>query len=65
MDSEGFREMICPIFQVLGMPQITLSNIMSYVKTREEAIRNEIMTLTKGKNKSILPHNEIKITPLE
>jgi len=65
LDSEGFREMICPIFQVLGMPQITLSNIMSYVKTREEAIRNEIMTLTKGKNKSILPHNEIKITPLE
>jgi len=43
LDSEGFREIVDPIYNALGMNPITSRNIMSFVSVREQAIKDGIM----------------------
>ncbi|XP_044573210.1 uncharacterized protein LOC123257573 [Drosophila ananassae] len=49
LDSEGFKEIFDPIYNVLGMNGITSRNIMSFVSVKEQAIKDGIRDLVKGK----------------
>ncbi|EDW18000.2 uncharacterized protein Dmoj_GI12344, isoform A [Drosophila mojavensis] len=49
LDSEGFKEIVDPIYNALGMNPITSRNIMSLVVEREESIKNDIRALVQGK----------------
>jgi len=49
LDSEGFREIVDPIYNALGMNPITSRNIMSFVSVREQAIKDGIRALVNGK----------------
>ncbi|KAH8354520.1 hypothetical protein KR084_009394 [Drosophila pseudotakahashii] len=49
LDSEGFKEIVDPIYNALGMNPITSRNIMSFVSAREHSIKDGIRALVKGK----------------
>ncbi|KAH8327947.1 hypothetical protein KR067_001973 [Drosophila pandora] len=49
LDSEGFKEIVDPIYNALGMDGITSRNIMSFVSVKEQAIKDGIRALVKGK----------------
>ncbi|KAH8336621.1 hypothetical protein KR059_010424 [Drosophila kikkawai] len=49
LDSEGFKEILNPIYNALGMNPITSRNIMSFVSVREQAIKEDIRALVTRK----------------
>ncbi|KAH8338300.1 hypothetical protein KR074_005462 [Drosophila pseudoananassae] len=49
LDSEGFRQILNPIYNALSMNPITSRNVMEYVTAREQAIKENIKALVKGK----------------
>ncbi|KAH8385480.1 hypothetical protein KR093_007926 [Drosophila rubida] len=49
LDSEGFKEIMDPIYNALGMNPITSPNIMNFVTVKEQLVKNNIRALVKGK----------------
>ena len=49
LDGEGFREIVNPIFKGLGMLPISSSNVMEFVDTKLEQVKNEIVKVVKGR----------------
>jgi len=54
LDSEGFLDIVNPIYDALSMNHITSRNIMGHVKEKELSIRHDIKSLAKGKLKTTL-----------
>jgi len=59
LDSEGFRDIINPIYNALHMSPITSRNIMDNVRAKEIAINQEINSQLLGNNTS-KPSNKNK-----
>lgn len=49
MDSEGFLQILNPIYNELSMNPITSRNAMEYVTVKEQTIKENIRALVKGK----------------
>ncbi|KRJ98763.1 uncharacterized protein Dyak_GE27557 [Drosophila yakuba] len=49
LDSEGFRQILNPIYNALSMNPITSRNVMEYVTVKEQTIKENIRALVKGK----------------
>lgn len=47
LDSEGFREILSPIYNALQMSPITSRNIMDHIRAKEMAIKEDIKALVK------------------
>lgn len=48
LDSEGFRDIVSPIYNALSIAPITSHNIMDFVRAKEQSIKAEIKNLVKG-----------------
>lgn len=49
LDSEGFEEIMDPIYYALGMNPVTSRNIMNFVSVKEQFVKENIRALVKGK----------------
>ncbi|KAH8394453.1 hypothetical protein KR222_009591 [Zaprionus bogoriensis] len=49
LDSEGFKEIMHPIYDALDMDPVTSRNIMSFVSVKEQSVKENIRVLVKGK----------------
>ncbi|XP_060665607.1 uncharacterized protein LOC132797866 [Drosophila nasuta] len=49
LDSEGFNEIMDPIYNALGMNSVTSRNIMNFVSVKEQFVKENIRALAKGK----------------
>lgn len=49
LDSEGFKEIMDPIYSSLGMNPVTSRNIMNFVSVKEKSIKDNIRAFVKGK----------------
>ncbi|XP_070135882.1 uncharacterized protein [Drosophila bipectinata] len=53
LDSEGFNEIMDPIYNALGMNPVTSRNIMNFVSIKEQFVKENIRALAKGKMVSL------------
>ncbi|XP_062141946.1 uncharacterized protein LOC133849979 [Drosophila sulfurigaster albostrigata] len=54
LDSEGFNEIMDPIYNALGMNSVTSRNIMNFVSVKEQFVKKNIRALAKGKLVSLI-----------